>query len=129
MALIVDERRYDIPRTEACTPGEARSIRYSVREKTNGVFAAATSFAAYSDWEFYLYDKLGDGGLDQTARQAAAIFYVEAASFTLSAPYATVPMTEAQTALVNPGMRAHELWVKIGGAWSRVSYGDVPFVT
>lgn len=126
----LDERRYDIPWKEAITPGEYRLLGYTVREKQlNGSFVNASSFGVYTEWEFYAFDKLGDGGNTQASRQAAAIFFVAAASIGVSGPpLATVPLSEANTALILPGMRAHELWAKISGNWSRLSYGDLPVV-
>lgn len=128
----LDERRYDVPLKEALTPGEAKLIRYTVREKqTNGTFISAPNFGAYSDWEFYCFERIGDGGVSQVARQTAAIFYLSGASIsTGTAPYAIVDVIETNTALVGAkiGMRAHELWAKVNGRWTRLSYGDLPFV-
>ena len=125
----VDERRYDIPLKEATAPGEARLIRYSVREKqVAGTFIPAASFATYTEWECYVFDKLGDGGETQAIRRANSIFYVVAADINVGAvPYAIASCTELQTALVKPGMRAHELWAKVNGKWTRLSFGDFPF--
>ena len=125
----IDERRYDISWKEATTPGETRLINYTVREKQSAdVFTNATTFAIYTEWEFYCFDKLGDGGVDQATRQARAIFYVAAASINVvTPPNALVTCPAASTALVIPGMRAHELWAKVSGEWSRLSYGNFPF--
>lgn len=128
----VDERRSDIRQREALTPGEGKLIRYTVREKqADGTFVNAPNFTAYTEWEFYCFERLGDGGVSQATRQAAAIFYVVAASIAVGVvPYATVTVSEANTALIadKVGLRAHELWAKVSGVWSRLSYGDLPFV-
>ncbi len=129
MALIVDERRYDISAKYAIARGEYRSIRYTVREKVGGVWTNVSTFTPFTEWEFYCLDRLGtDKTLTQVGRQTASIFYVAVGAMTLSVPYVTVPMTELQTAMPSVGTRAHELWVKINGNWSRVSFGDLPFV-
>lgn len=126
----IDERRYDVPLREALTPGEAKLLRYTVREKqTNGTFISAANFGAYTEWEFYCFERLGDGGVDQASRKAAAIFWRAAANISVgTAPYAIVDIVEANTALVTVGVRAHELWAKVNGRWARLSYGDLPFV-
>ena len=126
----VDERRYDFPWKEATTPGETRLVGYTVREKQlDGSFINASTFASYTDWEMYCFEKLGDGGIDQASRQTAAIFYIPIANINVAAPpLALVTCSNAKTALVTPGLRFHELWAKVSGEWTRLSYGDFPFV-
>jgi hypothetical protein len=124
----VDERRYDISEREKTTPGELRRIRYSVREKqANGSFLAAPNFATYTDWECFIFGKLGDGGVTSATRITAAKIYVPTGSINVAVPpYAIATLTEAQTAILEPGMRYHELWAKVNTFWTRLSYGEFP---
>lgn len=128
----IDERRYDVPMREALTPGEARLIRYSVREKqTDGSFLPAANFGAYTEWEFYCLEKLGSAGIDQASRRSGSLFYLTGASINVGTPpYAVVSLDTPDTVLIGAkvGMRAHELWAKVSGSWTRLSYGDLPFV-
>lgn len=126
----IDERRYDIPLKEATVAGEQRKIRYTVREKQlAGTFINAASFATYSEWECFIFDKLGDGGKTSAERQAAALIYVATASISVVAvPYAIATLSSTATQSLKAGMRAHELWAKVNSEWTRLSYGEFPVV-
>lgn len=126
---MADRRRYDVPIDDACTPGEARNLRYTVKEGAEGAETNVTDFSDYTEWECYVFPSLEAGGSSQAVRRANATFYVEADDMDVTTePYVVVPMTAEQTALVDAGFPGHELWVKIDGAWTRVSYGTLPFV-
>lgn len=125
----MDVRRYDFPKTDALTPGEHKTLRFTARERLpNGTWQPISSFASFSNIEFYLLDKAADAGATMTERRARSIFYVTQASMNVSTPpLIDVPLQAADTAKVRTGARWYELWADYLGNPTRLAYGWIQF--
>lgn len=127
-----DPRRYDFPEEDAFTRGEVWDIEISVREKQeDGTYDPAASFAAYSDWEFYVFPGLERSktnepiGPSQANRQRDALFYLTVgAGLTVGTPpEITLQASIAQSSLVPAGWRGYHLWAKVNSNWKRLAHG------
>ncbi len=125
----MDVRRYDFPKSDALTPGEYKTLRFTARERLpNGTWQPITSFSNFSNIEFYLMDKGGDAGSTQAERRARSVFYVQQSAMTISAPpLIDVPLPAVDTAKVRPGARWYELWADYLGNPTRLAYGWIQF--
>jgi hypothetical protein len=126
---MVDERRSDVPTSEARTPGEAITVRFTVREKqSDGSYLDASAFTGYADWEFYLLATLDAAGPTAAQLLAADILGGNATITPGTAPLVDVAIAEADSANVPIGLRAYELWATVDGSRTRLAFGTIPFV-
>lgn len=130
--MSTDPRRYDIPITKAVTPGEGWPFDVTVtEEQSDGTYDDASSFSAYDDWAFYVFESLATAGGTAAQRAAKAYFALtEGSGITLGTPPAvTVVATGDQTANVPPGTtRGWELWATVNDIPKRLRYGTIPIV-
>lgn len=113
--------RYDFSKDDNLTPGEARTLRFVVKDSDG---ADVSSFASW-EFEFFVIDTLDEAdGL--TALRAAASVNVVNGSITASAPNADVPMTAADWPAAGP--YSYELWRVDSGNENRLAYGSFPII-
>ena len=113
--------RYDFKEADNLTPGEARTLRFPVK---NSAGANVSSFSGW-EFEFFVIATLDEAdGL--TSLRAEAAVDVENASITASAPNVDVPLTSSDWPVA--GTYAYELWRVDTGNENRLAYGIFPVI-
>lgn len=122
---MTDPRRFNIPITDAVTPGEQWDFAVTVtEEQEDGSFEEAQSFGSYDGWTFYILETLA------TPHDRAYVTLTTADGIAVGTPpYLTVTVAADQTAHVpaKPGI-AYEIWAEINGAPKRLRYGTLQVI-
>lgn len=113
--------RYDFKESDNLTPGEARTLRFPVKDSDG---ADVSSFSGW-EFEFFVLSTL-DAADGLTALQAGATVYVVNDDMTVSAPNVDVPMTAADWPAA--GSYAYELWRVDTGNEGRLAFGSFPII-
>lgn len=113
--------RYDFKETENLTPGEARTLRFPVKDADG---ADVSSFAGW-EFEFFILSTLAEADGLTDLRTEAAVDVVNA-SITATAPNVDVPLTAA--IWPDAGTYVYELWRVDSGNEGRLAYGSFPII-